>query len=302
MPKSSTAPFLEFTDHRIRVSHLLASQAYQASGDPAKAVSEAQIEIAGSPRNLAGYLQLGQIFLEYNTPQPAVEIFSEAVRIAPDSLLAHLGEGLALKGTQRFDLAEKELSLCLKRNPQMAVAFDGLAGLYIDAAEYEKLSGIARQYMQTNPSDYRGYYYLAAAREHDETEDRKAAEALLRQAIGLNPRFAASYALLGKLLLQGDRAEEAVKELEHAIQLRPDYQPAHLYLANAYRKLGRAAEAAREVEKLRDLNEKERNKPSLRYHRAPLSISSGLLKGALVVVPRSSLDASHGVYSSRKLT
>jgi Tfp pilus assembly protein PilF len=68
-------------------------------------------------------------------------------------------------------------------------------------------------------------------------------------------------------MLQGNRADEAVAELEHAIQLRPDYRPAHLYLANAYRKLGQDAEAAQEAQKLRDLNEKESAKPSLRYHR-----------------------------------
>jgi tetratricopeptide (TPR) repeat protein len=271
MAKSNTAPFLTFTDHRIRVSHLLASQAYQALGDPAKAVAEAQSEISSNPASLAGYLQLGQIFLEYNTPEPAVEIFSKALRIAPDSLLAHLGEGLALKGIQRFDLAEKELSLCLMLNPQMAVAFDGLAGLYIEAVEYEKLAGVSRQYLRTNPSDYRGYYYLATAQEHA-GEDRQATEALLRKAIVLNPGFAASYALLGKLLLQADRAAEAAAELEHAIQLRPDYRPAHLYLANAYRKLGKDGEAAQEAQKLRDLNEKESAKPSLRYHRdAPVN-------------------------------
>jgi tetratricopeptide (TPR) repeat protein len=266
MPKSNTAPFLTFTDHRIRVSHLLASQVWQASGDPAKAVSEAQSEISDSPANLNGYLQLGQIFLDYNTPRPAVEVFSKALRIAPDSLLAHLGEGLALKGTQRFDLAEKELSLCLRLSPQMAVAFDGLAGLYIESAEYEKLGGAARQYLQTNPSDYRGYYYLAAALEH-EKEDRQATEALLRKGIGLNPGFAASYALLGKLLLEGNSAAEAVRELEHAIQLRPDYPPAHLYLGNAYKKLGREAEAAREFQSVRDLNQKQSVRPSLLYHR-----------------------------------
>jgi Tfp pilus assembly protein PilF len=94
---------------------------------------------------------------------------------------------------------------------------------------------------------------------------------LLRKAISLNPGLAASYALLGKLFLHGDRAAEAVPELEHAIQLRPDYRPAHLYLATAYRKLGKEAEAAREFQKVRDLNEKERAKPSLRYHRGAAS-------------------------------
>jgi Flp pilus assembly protein TadD len=265
MPKANTAPLLTFTDHRIRISHLVASRVWQA-GNPAKAVAEAQREILGSPSNLNGYLQLGQIFLDYNTPEPAVEVFSKALRIAPDSLLAHLGEGLALKGAQRFDLAEKELRLCLKVNPQMGVAFDGLASLYIESAEYEKLGGAARQYLQANPSDYRAYYYLAAAQEH-EKEDAQATETLLRKGIGLNPDFAASHALLGKLLLQENRAAEAAVELEHAVQLRADYPPAHLYLGNAYKKLGRGAEAAQEFQTVRELNEKQRAKPGLLYHR-----------------------------------
>lgn len=268
MPKTNTAPYLMFTDHHIRVSHLLASQAYDVLKDPAKAVSEAQAEMRTNPKSLAGYLQLGQIFLEYNTPQPAVEIYSKALQLAPDSLLAHLGEGLALKGIQRFDEAEKELRLCLKRDPGMAVAFDALASLYLEAGNYEQLAAAAQQYLQANAFDYRGYYYLAAAKEH-EKEKSQTAEALLNKAIGLNPDFAASFALLGKLLLQDGRAEEAARELEHAIQLRPDYRPAHLYLGNTYKKLGREGDAAHEFQLVRELNEKQSTQPSLRYHGGP---------------------------------
>jgi tetratricopeptide (TPR) repeat protein len=265
MPKTNIARYLTFADHRIRVSHLAASQVYDRWKEPAKAVSEAQAEIQSNPKSLAGYLQLGQIFLEYNTPEPAVEIYTKALQLAPDSLVARLGEGLALTGMHRLDEAEKELRVCYQREPT-AAAFDALASLYLEAMEYEKLAAIAQQYSGTNPSDYRGYYYLAAAREHEE-EQRPAVEALLKKAIGLDPNFAASFALLGKLLLQDGRALESARELERAIQLRPDYRPAHLYLANAYKKLGREADAAREFQLVRELNEKEATKPSLRYHR-----------------------------------
>jgi tetratricopeptide (TPR) repeat protein len=266
MAKANTAPYLTFTDHHIRVSHLLASQTYDALKDPAKAVSEAQAEIRRNPKSLVGYLQLGQIFLEYNTPQPAVEIYSKGVQLAPDSLLAHLGEGLALKGIQRFADAEKELRLCFDRDPGMTVAFDALASLYLESNDYAKLASVAQQYLGTHSSDYRGYYYLAASKEH-EKDDRQTAEGLLRKAIGFNPDFAASFALLGKLLLEDGRTEEAARELEHATQLRPDYTPAHLYLGNAYRKLGRERDASQEYQTVRELNEKQRNQPGLRYHR-----------------------------------
>ncbi len=302
MPKSRPVPLLEFTDHRIRIVRvsetswapveraiaagefdrgrqllqsiptrgskwlLLSSRIYDGLNDPARAVTEAQNAIESDPRNLAAHLQLGQIFLAHNTPEPAAEIFSDAERIAPDSPLAHLGKGLALKDLQRFDQAETELAACLIRDPRLGVAFDALASMYLQMSEPEKLVALSRQYLANNPSDYRGYYYLAAAKEHAK-KDPQETETLLRRSIQLNPDFAASHALLGKLLTQENRLEEAIQQLEHAVQLRPDYPPGRLYLGNAYRKSGREVEASREFQIVRELNEKQNSRPSLLYHR-----------------------------------
>ena len=89
----------------------------------------------------------------------------------------------------------------------------------------------------------------------------------LQQSINRNPRFAAAYALTGKVMTAQDRTEEAIVQLERATELRPDYSPAHLYLGNVYRKAGRAADAAREFQTVRELKEKEARVPSLRYHK-----------------------------------
>src|SRR5438876_3608958 len=138
--------------------------------------------------------------------------------------------------------------------------------MYVQMSESEKLVALSRQYLANNPSDYRGYYYLAAAKEHAK-KDPQETETLLRRSIQLNPDFAASHALLGKLLTQENRLEEAIQQLEHAVQLRPDYPPGRLYLGNAYRKSGREVEASREFQIVRELNEKQNSRPSLLYHR-----------------------------------
>src|SRR5258708_486051 len=83
--------------------HLLASKAYAGTGDPARAVAEAEAALAMAPRSEAAHLQLGQIFLTNNTPLAASEIFAEALAIFPDSFLLHLGEGLALTELHRYD-------------------------------------------------------------------------------------------------------------------------------------------------------------------------------------------------------
>jgi Flp pilus assembly protein TadD len=98
--------------------------------------------------------------------------------------------------------------------------------------------------------------------------DGAGTERLIRRAIEYNARFAASYALLGKVLMGGGRLEEAAGALQEAVRLRADYTPAHYYLANVYRKLGREEEARREFAEVARLKQEESKPvPALSYHR-----------------------------------
>jgi len=91
---------------------------------------------------------------------------------------------------------------------------------------------------------------------------------LLKKSLQLNPDFAASLSLLGKILMRQNSLQEAARVLERSVALRPDHVPSHTTLANVYRKLGRETDAAREFQTIRDLHEKERQPaPSLQYHR-----------------------------------
>jgi tetratricopeptide (TPR) repeat protein len=255
MERTRPAPELKFTDHRIRVVN-----------DPVRDISQAQADLDRNPRSEAAYLKLGQIFLTWNTYTPALEVFEDAARLFPDSVLVVLGRGLARKGLQLYEEAEGDLLACLQRNPKLAVAFDALASMYVQTSRYEDAERLSAQFVAADPEDYRGYYYLAAALEGMKREPARVLE-WLRQSTDRNPRFAAAYALSGKVMMGQERIEESVAQLKRATELRPDYSPAHLYLGNAYRKLGRDAEAAREFQTVRELKEKEDQIPSLRYHR-----------------------------------
>nr|MDQ2900047.1 tetratricopeptide repeat protein [Acidobacteriota bacterium] len=247
--------------------HLTASKIFDALNDPARAVEEAQSALDGNSRDEAAWLQLGQIFLAHNTPQPALEIFSDAEQIFPESPLIHLGKGLALKDLQRYDDAVRQFQFCLTTNPRFGLAFDALAAVYLQISDFENLASISQKFLNANLSDYRGYYYLAAAEEGSKRDGREA-EKLLRDSLRLNPNFAASHALLGKVLLAAGRAGDASVVLEEAIRSRPAYAPAHLYLANAYRKLGRTADAKKEFDTVQFLKQKEQiPAPALSFHR-----------------------------------
>jgi tetratricopeptide (TPR) repeat protein len=247
--------------------HLLASKAYDGLGDAANAVSEAEAALARDPRFEAAHLQLGQLFLSRNTPQAAFDIFSEALGILPDSLLLRLGRGIALKDLARYDEAEKDLLECLRRKPDLGLAFDALATSYLHSKRWEEAQDLSDRHRKEHPNDYRGPYFAAAAREGLK-QPFASIEPLLLEALRLNPGFAAAHALLGKLLLAEGRPDRAIPVLEEAVRLRSDYAPALLHLAQAYQKAGRSEQAAGAYERFRNVSEEERKpRPALKYHR-----------------------------------
>ncbi|MEO8128701.1 MAG: tetratricopeptide repeat protein [Bryobacteraceae bacterium] len=247
--------------------HLLASKAYEGLGDLPRAVSEAEAALQMEPRSEAGHLQLGQIFLSHNTPLAALDIFTDAQQLFPKSFLIRLGRGLALKEIGRYEEAAGELQECLRQQPSSRIAFDGLGTALLQSSKFEELVQVSEAYSKRNPEDYRGYFYLAAAREGLALSDDVSLK-LLRKSLQLNPNFAASLSLLGKILLRQNSLQEAVAALERSVALRPDHVPSHMTLATVYRKLGREKEAAREFETIREIHEKERQpSPSLLYHR-----------------------------------
>jgi predicted Zn-dependent protease len=247
--------------------HLLASQCHDGLKDPAGAVQEAQTAVDLDPRSEQARLQLAQIFLTWNTPEPAYEILRNALPVFPQSPLIRLGLGLALNGLERYNEAIPILKDCLRMRPDLGLAFDALGNAYLDSSNFGGLLQEAAEYTQRNPADFRGYYYQAAARQKL-GQITPETEALVRRSLELNPQFAAAHVLLGRLLLATDRTESAVTALIEGVRLRPEYVTAHLYLGIAYARLGRDDEAGRESERVAALN-KEQNEVRLHliYHR-----------------------------------
>ena len=252
---------LELDTERSTRWHVLASKAHDALNDPARAVAEAEAALKLDPQSEPAHVQLGYIFLSRNTPLAAVEVFTEAERLFPQSIIVRLGKGLALKELQRYDEAEKTLAACWPH----PIAFDAHATVLVQRGKFEEAKGLAKRFIESAPEDYRGYYFLAAAKDGLQEKDARVA---VFQSLERKADFAASHALLGKIQLRDGELEAAATSFEKAIKSRPGLVQAHLQLAQTYRRLGRANEAQREFAIVRDLNEKEAQpKPSLQYHR-----------------------------------
>lgn len=70
------------------------------------------------------------------------------------------------------------------------------------------------------------------------------AVSLIRRAIKLNPRVPDFYGNLGIALHEAGKLDEAVASYQKALKLKPDYADAHYNLGNVFKDLGRLDEAA----------------------------------------------------------
>ena len=252
---------LERTAERPAAWHVLASKAHDGLNDPAHAVAEAEKALELEPGSEAAHVQLGFIFLSRGTPKAAVEIFTEAEKLLPDSLVVRLGKGLALKELQLYDEAEATLARCWPH----PLAFDALATVLVQRTKFEQAKALSERFVKANPGDYRGYYFLGAAK--NGLQEQGVREAL-RESLARKGDFAAAHALMGKLQMSDGEFLAAAASLEKAIRYRPDLVQAHLHLAQTYRKLGREEDALREFGVVSELKKKEAQpKPGLLYHR-----------------------------------
>jgi tetratricopeptide (TPR) repeat protein len=96
---------------------------------------------------------------------------------------------------------------------------------------------------------------LQIALEKDLRAEREEAVALARKAVETAPRNSAGRNVLGRILLNRDDVEGAIKNLEEGVKLAPLSREMHFELARAYARAGRKDDAARERETFKKLDE-----------------------------------------------
>jgi tetratricopeptide (TPR) repeat protein len=109
--------------------------------------------------------------------------------------------------------------------------------------------------LQINRADAASEYELGEM----DREARKWSNAIAHfgRAVSSDPDFVSALIGLGKSLVSGNRAGEAVAPLEKAVKLAPGDPVAHYQLSFAYRRVGREVEAQKELARYRELHEEQ---------------------------------------------
>jgi tetratricopeptide (TPR) repeat protein len=181
------------------------------------------------------------------------------LHIAPGSYQAHQlnAEVLEIQGRLTDALAEyrKVLTMAPRlagihyRIGRLVLANERVPGA-LDAARKE-----FEEELQINRGDAASEYELGEM----DREARKWNDAIVHfgRAVSSDPDFVSALIGLGKSLVSGNRAEEAVVPLEKAVKLAPRDPVAHYQLSFAYRRVGREAEAQKELALYRELHEEQ---------------------------------------------
>jgi tetratricopeptide (TPR) repeat protein len=245
---------------KAEVHHLLANVQEQL-GDSLEAVREYQraAELESSEPYIFDW---GSELLLHHAPEPASDVFAKGNRLFPRSVRMLIGLGAAWFARGSYDEAVQRVCEASDINPNDSAPYLFLGKMQAAQSEaseksVEKLHRFVTQQPDNAEANY--YYAIGLWKLRQRSQGGAGApqvESLLRNAIRLDPKFAAAYLQLGILHSEQRDNSRAISDYLQAIQADPQMGQAHYRLGQAYRQIGDAAKAEAELQ-IYDRIEKE---------------------------------------------
>ena len=187
------------------------------------------------PESAPLHEDIGEIHALQRHFEEAVASFQTAIRLNPRLPLARKKLGQALAAIGRGDEADAALEAWFEQDPdrlQVAVALD-----HLRAGRNDEAIATLRKALRENPDNVDALHTLAQAYWGDE-ERVSDIEALLRKATELAPGLVPAWIMLGMLLHQSDRSEEAIACYQRAGEIEPDNPSVWSGLGADYAQIG----------------------------------------------------------------
>ncbi len=178
---------------------------------------------------------LGEIYVMQQRLEDAVASFQAALRLDPRLPLARKKLGQALAALGRGAEADAALEAWFEQDPgrlQVAVALD-----HLRAGRKDDAISTLRKALRDNPDNVDALHTLAQAYWGND-ERVSDIEALLRRATELAPSLGPAWILLGMLLHQCERPEEAIACYQRAAEIDPDNPSVWSGLGADYAQIG----------------------------------------------------------------
>ncbi len=182
----------------------------------------------------------------------AIEAFSGAIALKPDSMLAHLKRGETYRRQGDLKAAMRDLRTASALDPAATRPLEQLGDVQAATGRHDRAIERYAAYVRLDDRSARVLYKLAAA--YYQAGQPHAALEPLGQAIALNAGMAEAHYLRGLCLEATGQRSAARASLQRAVTLEPGAAPAREALAAVARANGNHAEATEQLEALAALD------------------------------------------------
>jgi superkiller protein 3 len=219
-----------------------------ARNDAASAVKPLADLVQRDPGNPVFRATLARVRRQLGSTADAVALYRQAVALAPRDADTWYNLGVALSECCDRREAVAALTESARLDPQRAATHDALGILFMRNGEPQRAIDAFRRAVGADARDARGWNNLGnALRALGNVAE---AEIAYRKAASLAPQYADPFNGLGVLLVQQQRAREAIPLFDTAIRLQRDHYEAQLNRGIALQESGERAAAVQQYRQL----------------------------------------------------
>jgi Flp pilus assembly protein TadD len=182
----------------------------------------------------------------------AIEAFSGAIALRPDSMLAHFRRGETYQRRGELEEAVRDFGTAAALDPAAIRPLEALGDVLYELDSFSQASATYGRALALDDRSVRLSYKLALARYHN--EDLDGTLAALKNTLRLNARLPDATHLLGMCLREKGRNAEAIQAFETAVSLAPGLIAAREELADLYGAAGRHTEEIAQLQTLAGLD------------------------------------------------
>jgi tetratricopeptide (TPR) repeat protein len=207
---------------------------------------------ASSDREYQRLIAAGEAALAASQTSLAVEAFSGAIALRPDSMLAYLKRGETYRHEGDLRAALRDLRTANSLDPTATRPLEQLGDVFTALQRHDRAAERYAAYVQIDDRSPQVLYKLALA--YYRAGRARDAIKPARQALAINGRFAEALYLVGLCYEANREHRDAIRSFEQAIRLAPALTPAREALASTYRVVGRHRDAIDQLEAIAALD------------------------------------------------
>ena len=205
-------------------------------------------QVAGRERDYREGLSRGDAAFRDGQTFSAIEHYSGAIALRPDSMLAHLRRGESYRQRAEFEAAARDFRTAANLDPSATRPLEALGDVLYQRSRYGQAADAYEARLKLDERSVEVTYKLALTRYRQGLIALSLAA--LTQTIRLNDQFPNAHYLLGVCLRDQGRFEEAIGAFEKAVALSYGLIPAREELADLYGTLGRDADHLEQLQAL----------------------------------------------------